>query len=67
MTFLFFLLKDLRVSKILKTPIILVFKNAYGLSIDLSTCVSAARLKIPSGLNFLIIFKSLVLLFISNL
>ena len=24
-----------------------------GLSIDLSTCVSAAKLKIPDGLNFL--------------
>ena len=33
-------------------PITFEFKNSTGLSIDLSTCVSAAKCRIISGLNF---------------
>ena len=41
--------------------------NSLGPSIDLSTCVSAARLKTATGLNLLNILINLFLLFISNL
>ena len=33
-------------------PIILLFMKSTGLSIDLSTCVSAAKLNIAIGVNF---------------
>ena len=36
----------------LKTPNTLLSMNGLGPSIDLSTCVSAAKLKIPIGLYF---------------
>jgi hypothetical protein len=52
----------------LKVPTILLSINVFGPSIDLSTCVSAAKLKIPIGLNFLrielILFESLILHFL---
>ena len=41
--------------------------NSLGPSMDLSTCVSAAKLKTAAGLNFLKILINLFLLFISNL
>ena len=48
----------LKISRILKTPIILLYIKLLGLSIDLSTCVSAAKLKIPTGLYLNIIFAN---------
>ena len=48
----------LKISKRLNTPTILLLINESGLSIDLSTCVSAARLNIPIGFILFIIFSS---------
>ena len=41
----------------LKTPIILLSIKFFGESIDLSTCVSAAKLNIPIGLYLLKFFQ----------
>ena len=41
--------------------------NSFGESIDLSTCVSAAKLKIAFGLYFFKMLKTFFLLFMSNL
>ena len=49
-TSLVFCLCSRKASRILKTPRILVFIKLLGFSIDLSTCVSAAKLKIIDGL-----------------
>ena len=51
----------------LKVPTILVLIKFSGPSIDLSTCVSAARLKIATGLCLVIMFINFFLLFISSL
>ena len=53
-SFIFLLWREyfLKVSNNLKVPSILVSIKALGPSIDLSTCVSAARLKIAIGLYF---------------
>ena len=48
---------SLNISNKLYTPTILLFIKLSGLSIDLSTCVSAARLKIQLGLYLFRIFK----------
>ena len=47
----------------LNTPKILLLINTSGLSIDLSTCVSAAKLNIACGLYF---FKIFEIIFIKN-
>ena len=64
--FLFFFENFLKHSNKLKTPTILLSTNFFGLSIDLSTWVSAAKLKIPNGLNLLNILLTFVELFISH-
>ena len=51
----------------LKTPKTLLLINSFGESIDLSTCVSAARLNIYLGFCRFKIFKIFFLLFISSL
>ena len=53
--------------KRLKVPFILVRIKFFGPSIDLSTCVSAAKLKITSGLYFFNISINLFLFMISTL
>ena len=52
---MFFFFKYLNDSKRLKVPFIFVCIKLFGPSIDLSTCVSAAKLKITLGLYCLII------------
>ena len=55
--FLYNLWKALKASNKLKIPTILLLIKASGPSIDLSTCVSAAKLNIASGLKVFKIFK----------
>ena len=61
-----FLKKILKASNSSKTPKMLLFIKGFGESIDRSTCVSAAKLNIQQGLNFLKIPKSCFLLLISH-
>ena len=65
--FLEFLLWNLRDSNKLKVDWMLFSINASGPSIDLSTCVSAAKLKIIEGLYFLSVFIIIFLFPISDL
>ena len=58
--------KILKASNNSKTPRMLLIIKGFGESIDLSTCVSAAKLNIQRGLNFLKIPKSCFLLLISH-
>ena len=46
----------------LNTPLILLSMNGFGLSIDLSTCVSAAKLKTTEGLCLFNILRNITLL-----
>ena len=56
----------MKISNKLKVPRMLLFIKLDGLSIDLSTCVSAAKLKTQCGLYFQNNFLSLILLFKSH-